>query len=194
MNFRNCCFCLWVFTFTSNYALSQSENFTDIFTYAGFILGKNKTELKDTFFCNNFDSKGKVPDSFCIGGLIFLSNKQLLSVNHVPFRDLILSTDSSGKIISLVLLLSSSLKDNKAELKSINKSFSETKRYLQERFNFTGKKELYYEDKYTEVTSMSWYQPLYYIRLSKNNFPKTESRKQMTVILLAIELRSSIKN
>jgi len=59
MNFRNCCFCLWVFTFTSNYALSQSENFTDIFTYAGFILGKNKTELKDTFFVTTLIVKEK---------------------------------------------------------------------------------------------------------------------------------------
>ena len=194
MNFRNCCFCLWIFTFTSNYALSQSENFTDIFSYAGFILGKNKTELKDSFICNTFDSKGKVPDSFCRAGSIFLSNKQLYSVNNIPFRDLILSTDSSGKMISLVLLLSSSLKDNKAELKSINKSYGQTKRYLQERYNFTGKKELYYENKYTEVTSMSWHQSLYYIRLSKNNFPKTESRKQMTVILLEINIKSSIEN
>jgi hypothetical protein len=194
MNFRICCLFLLLFISKRNYAISQSENFTDIFSYAGFILGKNKTELKDSFICNNFDSKGKVPDSFCRAGSIFLFNKQLYSVSNVQFRDLILSTDFSGKMISLVLFLSSNIKDNKAELKSINKSYSQTKRYLQERFNFTGKKELYYEDKYTEVTSMSWYQPLYYIRLSKNNFPKTESRKQMTVILLAIELRSSIKN
>lgn len=194
MNFRICCLFLLLFISKSNYAISQSENFTDIFSYAGFILGKNKTELKDSFICNNFDSKEKVPDSICRGGIIFLSNKQLLSVNNVQFRDLILSTDSSGKIISLVLFLSSSLKDNKTELKSINKSYSQTKRYLQERFNFTGKKELYYEDKYTEVTFMSWHQPLYYYHLSKNNFPKTEFQKQMNVILLEIELRSSIKN
>lgn len=116
MNFRICCLFLLLFISKSNYAISQSENFTDIFSYAGFILGKNKTELKDSFICNNFDSKEKVPDSICRGGIIFLSNKQLLSVNNVQFRDLILSTDSSGKIISLVLFLSSSLKDNKTDI------------------------------------------------------------------------------